>query len=80
MPVTNVNEQTDILGNRGAEIFGLLENTTDKQTTNELETELENIKATLITHGIPTVEEYDSDKAYWRQITAQHHLSKEKDQ
>ncbi len=61
-------------------MFELLENTTDEQTINELETELEYIKDALITHGIPTVEEYESDKTYWRQIIAEHHLSEEEEE
>ncbi len=76
-PVTNVTEEIDTLGNRGVQIQELLKVITNEQQISELEAEFDDIKETMRTLGIPTVEEYETNKAYWRQIAAEHHLAEE---
>ena len=40
----------------------------------KLNDDLKELKINMKAIGIPTIEEYESDKQYWRDIAVQHHL------
>ena len=78
-PVGNADERINKLGNNGVKIHKQLQIETDPEKIKTLTVEFENIKEELRTYGVPTVEEYEENKLYWRQIAAEYHLDEGKD-
>lgn len=63
------------LGNEGKNLKEKITIERDSDKKERFEQDFEELKSQMRAIGIPTVEEYESDKSYWRDISVQNHLN-----
>ncbi len=70
-------DKIDRLGQKGVELKGDIYSEENKQKQAKLIDELDDIKQQMRGLGIPTVQEYEDNKEFWRNMAIQAHLNEE---
>ena len=68
------SDKIERLGNEGKNLKEKIDIEKNSVKKEKLNDDLKELKINMKAIGIPTIEEYESDKQYWRDIAVQHHL------